>query len=73
MSQAEQLLTEGLTGAADGRGTAGETPRSPHEEIRDFFYRRQNYLHDTDLAAERLAGEIGIRPHRDRQLTSRRP
>ncbi|MBL1109016.1 DUF2083 domain-containing protein [Streptomyces sp. 5-8] len=62
LGRRNQLLTEGLTGAADGRGTAGETPRSPHEEIRDFFYRRQNYLHDTDLAAERLAGEIGIRP-----------
>lgn len=37
-------------------------PHSPHEEIRDFFYRRQNYLHDTDLAAERLAAEIGLRP-----------
>lgn len=37
-------------------------PRSAHEEIREFFYRRQNYLHETDLAAERLAAEIGVRP-----------
>ncbi|MFF7353886.1 short-chain fatty acyl-CoA regulator family protein [Streptomyces filipinensis] len=62
LGRRNQLLAEGLTGAADGRDTAGQTPRSPHEEIRDFFYRRQNYLHDTDLAAERLAEEIGIRP-----------
>ncbi|RBM23348.1 short-chain fatty acyl-CoA regulator family protein [Streptomyces sp. PT12] len=37
-------------------------PRSPHEEIREFFYRRQNYLHDIDTAAEELAREVGIRP-----------
>ncbi|MER6381213.1 short-chain fatty acyl-CoA regulator family protein [Streptomyces sp. NPDC001250] len=46
----------------DGRGTDREQPRSPHEEVRDFYYRRQNYLHDIDLAAEELALEIGIRP-----------
>ncbi|MFI8424057.1 short-chain fatty acyl-CoA regulator family protein [Streptomyces sp. NPDC085460] len=56
-------LAERLADAADGRNDAGAAaPRSPHEEIREFFYRRQNYLHDTDLAAEELAREIGIRP-----------
>ncbi|MFF3365269.1 short-chain fatty acyl-CoA regulator family protein [Streptomyces misionensis] len=67
LGRRNHLLAERLTDATDGRGTDGraadqEAPRSPHEEIRDFFYRRQNYLHDTDLAAERLAEEIGIRP-----------
>ncbi|MYW44282.1 helix-turn-helix transcriptional regulator [Streptomyces sp. SID161] len=62
LGRRNQLLAERLTGTTDGRDPAGETPRSPHEEIRDFFYRRQNYLHDTDLAAERLAEEVGIRP-----------
>ncbi|WP_405486415.1 short-chain fatty acyl-CoA regulator family protein [Streptomyces sp. NBC_00096] len=58
-----QLLTERLAEAADGRdGGPVDAPRSPHEEIREFFYRRQNYLPDTDLAAENLAREIGIRP-----------
>ncbi|MEU9160374.1 short-chain fatty acyl-CoA regulator family protein [Streptomyces sp. NPDC048424] len=57
-----QLLAERLAGAADGRDGALDTPRSPHEEIREFFYRRQNYLHDADLAAEELAREVGIRP-----------
>ncbi|MFD9379873.1 short-chain fatty acyl-CoA regulator family protein [Streptomyces sp. NPDC059999] len=57
-----QLLAERLADAADGRDSPAEVPRSPHEEIREFFYRRQNYLHDTDLAAEALAREIGIRP-----------
>ncbi|MFD9000250.1 short-chain fatty acyl-CoA regulator family protein [Streptomyces sp. NPDC059582] len=55
-------LAERLAGAVDGRDTGPESPLSPHEEIRDFFYRRQNYLHDTDLAAERLAQDIEIRP-----------
>jgi predicted transcriptional regulator/DNA-binding XRE family transcriptional regulator len=35
--------------------------RSPHEQVIDFFYRRQNYVHDLDEAAEALAGEIGLR------------
>ncbi|MET8859537.1 short-chain fatty acyl-CoA regulator family protein [Streptomyces sp. NPDC004579] len=61
LGRRNQLLAERLAGTADGRDTGHEGPRSPHEEIRDFFYRRQNYLHDTDLAAERLAEEIGIR------------
>lgn len=56
-------LTERLSEAAEGRGlTVAALPRSPHEEIREFFYRRRNYLHDADLAAENLATELGIRP-----------
>ncbi|MET7972714.1 short-chain fatty acyl-CoA regulator family protein [Streptomyces mirabilis] len=62
LGRRNQALTERLAGAADGRDGTQEAPRSPHEEIRDFFYRRQNYLHDTDLAAERLAEDTGIRP-----------
>ncbi|MEU1277251.1 short-chain fatty acyl-CoA regulator family protein [Streptomyces sp. NPDC005805] len=57
-------LAERLAEAAEGRGAAPppDAPRSPHEEIREFFYRRQNYLHETDLAAEELARTIGLRP-----------
>ncbi|MFI1368407.1 short-chain fatty acyl-CoA regulator family protein [Streptomyces griseochromogenes] len=62
LGRRNQRLAERLAGATDGRGPGPEQPGSPHEEIRDFFYRRQNYLHDTDLAAERLSREIGIRP-----------
>ncbi|MFE6170708.1 short-chain fatty acyl-CoA regulator family protein [Streptomyces sp. NPDC056464] len=61
LGRRNQQLSERLAGA-DGRDSADAGPRSPHEEIRDFFYRRQNYLHDTDVAAEQLAEEIGIRP-----------
>lgn len=61
LSRRDQQLSERLAHATDGRDTA-EAARSPHEEIRDFFHRRGNYLHDTDIAAEQLAQEIGIRP-----------
>ncbi|MFJ5949030.1 short-chain fatty acyl-CoA regulator family protein [Streptomyces noursei] len=62
LGRRNQQLSERLAGAADGRDRDRGTASSPHEEIRDFFYRRQNYLHDIDVAAERLADEIGIRP-----------
>ncbi|MFJ3895497.1 short-chain fatty acyl-CoA regulator family protein [Streptomyces sp. NPDC090083] len=62
LGRRNQLLAERLAGTTDGRDGEATAPRSPHEEIRDFFYRRQNYLHDTDLAAEQLASDIGIRP-----------
>ncbi|MFF9066566.1 short-chain fatty acyl-CoA regulator family protein [Streptomyces sp. NPDC014891] len=62
LGRRNQRLAERIADAADLRGSDPELPRSPHEEIRDFFYRRQNYLHETDLAAEALAAEIAIRP-----------
>ncbi|MEU1819669.1 short-chain fatty acyl-CoA regulator family protein [Streptomyces roseifaciens] len=66
LGRRNQALTERLAEAADGRGGSGGTgpaaPRSPHEEIREFFYRRQNYLHGPDVAAEELAAGLGIRP-----------
>ncbi|TPN86607.1 XRE family transcriptional regulator [Mesorhizobium sp. CU2] len=33
---------------------------SPYEEVRDFFHFVDNYIHDLDTAAERLAAKIGI-------------
>ncbi|MFH5211652.1 acetate metabolism transcriptional regulator RamB [Antrihabitans sp. NCIMB 15449] len=55
---------------ADGSGSGSIS--KPHEEVRDYFYQRQNYLHELDTAAEDLtarmrfhrgdvAGEIGRR------------
>lgn len=35
--------------------------RSPHDQVSDFFYRRQNYVPDLDEAAEVLAAELGLR------------
>ncbi|MFD7340638.1 short-chain fatty acyl-CoA regulator family protein [Streptomyces violascens] len=63
LGRRNQHLAEQLAEVAEGRGPGTVAqPRSPHEEIREFFYRRQNYLHDIDLAAEDLASEIGVRP-----------
>jgi predicted transcriptional regulator/transcriptional regulator with XRE-family HTH domain len=42
-----------------GRGP-GQAENTPYEEVRDFFHFVDNYIHDLDLMAERLAGEIGI-------------
>lgn len=66
LGRRNQALAERVADTADGReqgpGRGAGLPRTPHEEIRDFFYRRQNYLDATDLAAEELAAAIGIRP-----------
>ncbi|WP_329160096.1 short-chain fatty acyl-CoA regulator family protein [Streptomyces sp. NBC_01717] len=62
LSRRGQVLAERIAGETDDRDGRLLAPRSPHEEIREFFYRRQNYLHDTDLAAEGLAHSIGIHP-----------
>jgi predicted transcriptional regulator len=61
LGRRNQRLAE-LVGAGADRDAGLDAPRSPHEEIRDYFYRRQNYLHEIDLLAEDLAGAIGIRP-----------
>lgn len=44
----------------DGSGTGAIT--MPHEEVRDFFYERQNYFHELDSAAEELT--VRMRMHR---------
>lgn len=46
-------------------GVAGPPGRSlsmPHEEVRDYFYQRQNYLHELDTAAEDFTNRV--RMHR---------
>ena len=45
---------------SDGSGSGAIT--MPHEEVRDYFYQRQNYLHELDTAAEDLT--ISMRMHR---------
>lgn len=40
---------------------SGTPPHLAHEHVRDFFYRRQNYIDVLDRAAEKLARTIGIR------------
>ncbi|HZA11588.1 acetate metabolism transcriptional regulator RamB [Mycobacterium sp.] len=46
---------------ADGSSGSGSITM-PHEEVRDYFYQRQNYLHELDTAAEDLT--VRMRMHR---------
>ena len=39
----------------------GLTEITPYEEVRDFFHFVDNYIHELDIAAEALAGELRIR------------
>jgi hypothetical protein len=54
----------------DGSGSGSIT--MPHEEVRDYFYQRQNYLHQLDTAAEDLTTQMRLH-HGDlaRELTRR--
>ena len=60
--------------AAATRSDAPDTALSPqpHEEVRDFFYQRRNYIAELDDAAEALAGQIGVRPGEVRRALTER-
>ena len=61
-----QLTTTQLAAATEDRfnvtsGASGTGAISmPHEEVRDYFYQRQNYLHELDTAAEELTAGMRI-------------
>ena len=64
-----QLTTTRLAAATEDRfGVATLNPGEsgtgsismPHEEVRDYFYERQNYLHDLDTAAEELTANMRV-------------
>ncbi len=64
-----RLTTTQLAAATEDRFSDGSGFSSgsgaitmPHEEVRDYFYQRQNYLHELDTAAEELT--ISLRMHR---------
>src|SRR5690606_27040206 len=46
-----------------GRASSVAEP-APYEEVRDFFHFIDNYVHELDIAAEKLAKDIEI-PSRD--------
>ena len=70
-----RLTTTQLAAATEDRFSDGSGSGSitmPHEEVRDYFYQRQNYLHELDTAAEDLT--IRMRMHRGdlaRELSDR--
>jgi predicted transcriptional regulator/DNA-binding XRE family transcriptional regulator len=54
------LLSHQLDGARDAESAS--LPLMPHEEVRDFFYARSNYIDELDRAAERIASDENLRP-----------
>lgn len=55
------LATESRNfGAADQSTSGAQTLTMPHEEVRDFFYARQNYIDSVDTAAEELALTLSL-------------
>ncbi|HEX7827591.1 MAG TPA: acetate metabolism transcriptional regulator RamB [Mycobacterium sp.] len=58
-----RLTTTQLAAATEDRYSDGSGSGSitmPHEEVRDYFYERQNYLHELDAAAEDLTIRMGM-------------
>jgi predicted transcriptional regulator/transcriptional regulator with XRE-family HTH domain len=65
LHQRYRITTTQLAAATEDRfaDTSGSgSITMPHEEVRDYFYQRQNYLHELDTAAEDLT--INLRMHR---------
>lgn len=59
-----RIVTAQLAAATERRYTDGSGTGSitmPHEEVRDYFYERQNYLHELDTAAEDLTERMHMR------------
>jgi predicted transcriptional regulator/transcriptional regulator with XRE-family HTH domain len=54
--------TEDRHSDSSGLSSGSGAITMPHEEVRDYFYQRQNYLHELDSAAEDLT--IRMRMHR---------
>ncbi|MDT5221737.1 MAG: family transcriptional regulator, fatty acid utilization regulator [Mycobacterium sp.] len=71
-----RITTAQLAAATEERyfdGSSGSgSITMPHEEVRDYFYERQNYLHELDTAAEDLTVKMRMH-HGDlaRELTRR--
>ncbi|MFM9032899.1 MAG: acetate metabolism transcriptional regulator RamB [Mycobacterium sp.] len=55
---------------SDSSGSGAIT--MPHEEVRDYFYQRQNYLHELDTAAEGLTARVRMHGGELRTELSRR-
>ncbi len=45
---------------ADDQSAVSQALSMPHDEVRDFFYARQNYLNALDIRAEMLAKELEV-------------
>ncbi|MBZ8177603.1 DUF2083 domain-containing protein [Corynebacterium sp. 3HC-13] len=52
-------IRDKLSLATDSRHHDAQVLAMPHEEVRDFFYARQNYLHGLDQQSENLGQFLG--------------
>ncbi len=55
-----RIATDQLAAVTDDRvdGNMRGAITAPHEEVRDYFYQRHNYLHELDTAAEELTNRM---------------
>lgn len=58
--QAYRRSSEQLASMDDRLGRAALSETTSYDEVRDYFHFVDNYIHDLDVMAERLAGEIGL-------------
>lgn len=54
------IATDTRRHAGPVNGAGPQALSMPHDEVRDFFYARQNYLDNLDTAAEGISGELGV-------------
>ncbi|MGB3391770.1 MAG: XRE family transcriptional regulator [Pseudaminobacter sp.] len=61
LHQAYRHNSEQLASLDDTLGrSAISTEPTPYEEVRDFFHFVDNYIHELDIAAEKLAARLGL-------------
>ncbi|MEE3849828.1 acetate metabolism transcriptional regulator RamB [Gordonia sp. LSe1-13] len=63
LHQRYRIATDQLAAATDERGDRSMRGAitAPHEEVRDYFYQRRNYIHELDVAAEEMT--VRMRMH----------
>ncbi|MXP23924.1 ImmA/IrrE family metallo-endopeptidase [Gordonia sp. HNM0687] len=63
LHQRYRIATDQLAAATDERGDRSMrgSITAPHEEVRDYFYQRRNYIHELDVAAEEMT--VRMRMH----------
>lgn len=58
--QGQAVLSITPRGEIFGRASGPEAFSMPHEEVRDYFYARQNYVDVLDVQAEKLAEKLNL-------------
>ena len=57
-----RAASEQIAGIVGDRAVPGSVDtQEPHEQVREYFYRRHNYVDELDREAELLAARIGLR------------